>query len=472
MKRSKFTAVILCLALVFSCTGQCFGASFFYGETPLKYRISGLQELIEEIRENYKDETDLDTMFNGIFKGLFDSLGDRWSKYVTPMEDGLNLVTTDLDEEYQGIGVVIRKTGGGLLITSTVLGSPAYNAGIKTGDYLLKVGNIDVTQMESSEVADMIRGTEGSTVTITVDRDGINKVFTVRRTTISTKTVSYKMLEGNKGYIKIDSFDSHTFESFKAAYEDLIEQGMTGLVLDVRDNGGGLLGAAVDVADYLIHSEGIISSFVRQGKTIQVVKSTADSNAQVPVVLLINNESASATELLAAALKGRGAATLVGTATYGKGVAQTVISTVQDSYFKLSIYYFLTPDGEQIDGKGVTPNITVYNNAGMSEEERASIMKGLAPITESIKYHAGETGLNVYGVQQRLGYMGYDIDCTGVMDEKTVEVLKIVQGEAGACPYGGLDFCTLGIVQRMFDAFIGPKTEDLQLAKALSVLSR
>lgn len=472
MRARKLTAGLLSLAIAASSAVPCFGASFFYGETPLKYRIGGLQELIEEIRENYKDETDLDTMFNGIYKGLFDSLGDRWSKYVTPMEDGLNLVTTDLEEEYEGIGVVMRKTGGGLLITSTVLGSPAYHAGIRTGDYILKVGNVDVTQMESTQVADLIRGSGNTSVTLTVDRDGVNKVFTVNRTTISTKTVSSKMMEDNTGYIKIDSFDSKTFESFKTAYEDLIAKGMDSLVLDVRDNGGGLLGSAVQVADYLIHKEGLISTFVRQGKTVQTVYSEADSNAQVPVALLINGESASATELLAAALKERGAATLIGTATYGKGVAQTVVSTVQGSYYKLSVYYFLTPDGNNIDGVGVAPNISVYNPQGLSAEELAKLKDGLAPITETTKYYAGGSGLNVYGVQQRLAYMGYDVDRTGVMDEKTVEALKLVQAQAGASPYGGLDYCTLGIIEDMFDAYCNPKAEDLQLEKAKEFLNQ
>ena len=446
--------------------------TFFYGETPIELRMNALQEMIEEVRENYKDDTEMDEIFLGIYKGLFSGLGDPWTEFVTPEEPapGTNYVTTDVDEVYEGIGIVIRRADSGLRISSVVSGSPAFQAGIRSGDYILKVGPQDVTEMTSEEAAQLIRGASGSTVTLTVDRDGDVKVFEVTRQVIRTDTVAAEMLEDGIGYIRISSFAAGTADAFAEEYDKLAAQGAKGVVLDLRGNGGGSVEQAVSVADHLIHRNGIISIFKRQGEVIETVHSTADDYAQLPVVCLVDRKTASASELLTAALQDHKAATIAGEATYGKGVAQFVGSGGKGNYFKLSVYYFLSPKGNDIDGVGIQPDVAIYNQSERSEEEIAQIRAGMAPMNEEKKYYAGQNGLNVYGAQQRLKAMGYDVEPTSVMDAKTVAALKLVQAEAGACPYGGLDYCTLGIIKDKFDAWCSPASEDAALAKAVELL--
>ena len=447
--------------------------TFFYGETPIDLRMSALQEMIEEVRENYKDETEMDDIFLGIYQGLFSGLGDPWSEFVIPEEaaPGTNFVTTDVEEAYEGIGIVIRKTDSGLRISSVVSGSPAFQCGVRSGDYILKVGPQDVTEMSAEDVAQLIRGGSGSTVTLTVDRDGDVKVFEIVRQVIRTDTVSGKMTDSGVGYIRISSFAGGTADAFAETYDGLAAQGAKGIVLDLRGNGGGSIEQAVSVADHLIHEDGIISIFERQGEVIETVHSTKDSYAQLPVVCLVDGDTASASELLTAALKDRKAATVAGETTYGKGVAQFVGSAGQGNYYRLSVYYFLSPNGNAIDGAGIQPDVTVYGRGGRSDEEIAAMRSSMAPMNEEKKYYAGQSGLNVYGAQQRLAAMGYDVEATGVMDAKTVEVLKLVQAEAGACPYGGLDYCTLGIIRDKFDAWCGAESEDAALAKAIELLN-
>ena len=446
--------------------------TFFYGDTPIDLRMDALQEMIEEVRENYKDETDLDDIFVGIYKGLFSALDDPWSAYVTPSsgEAGTNYVISDVEEAYEGVGIVLRRTNSGLRIVSVVSGSPAHLAGIRSGDYILKVGAQDVSRSTAEEAAALIRGTPGSTVSLTVDRQGDTRVFDVVRQVIRTDTVSGELREDGIAYLRISSFAAGTGDLFAEEYDRLASEGARGLVLDLRGNGGGSVEAAIAVADHLIHQEGILSLFERQGEVIETVHSAADDFADLPVVCLTDRRTASASELLTAALKDRGAATIVGEQTYGKGVAQFVGSGGKGNYFTLSVYYFLSPDGHPIDGVGILPDVTVYSESGLAEEELARIRASVAPINEAKKYYAGESGLNVYGVQQRLAQMGYDVETTGVMDAKTIAALKQIQAEAGVCPYGALDFCTLGIVKDLFDAWCSPKTEDAALAKAIELL--
>ncbi|MBQ2083622.1 MAG: PDZ domain-containing protein, partial [Firmicutes bacterium] len=272
----KAAAVLAAAGIVLTGAVPVSAMTFFYGETPIDLRMDALQEIIEEVRENYKDETKLDDIFIGIYQGLFSSLGDPWSAYVTvdKTDDGTNFVTNDVDEVYEGIGIVIRKTNSGIRISSVVSGSPAQLAGIRSGDYILKVGAQDVTQMTSEEVSLLIRGSSGSTVSLTVDRQGDTRVFEVVRQVIRTDTVSSKMLDETTGYVQVTSFAAGTADRFAAEYDALAAQGAKAIVLDLRGNGGGSVGEAVAVADHLIHKDGVISIFKRQGEVIETVRST------------------------------------------------------------------------------------------------------------------------------------------------------------------------------------------------------
>ena len=448
-----------------------YGATFYYGQTPLKYRVDALEELVLEIQGMYKDEVSLDTLFSGVYQGLFESLDDPWSVYY-PSQETANQIIKSIEGEYGGVGITMTMDEEKVLVTATVVDSPAYKAGIKSGDFIVKVDTTDVGGMSIEDVALLIRGESGTNVTLTVDRNGTQMLFTMNRQIIKTTSVSNKMMDNNIGYIKISSFDSNTGEEFKVAHLTLLNQGMNGMIIDIRDNSGGLMSSALDIADQLIPTDGYIAYYERQGEIIETVKSTIDSTKVVPTVILINGNTASASECLVGALKDRGIATIIGENTYGKGVAQIISSAGDNAALKLSVFYFLTPNKSRIDHNGIAPNIVVNSNGNLTKEELANINKTLAPMTESVKYFAGNVGLNVYAAQQRLQYLGYALDLTAIMDDKTVIAIKEFQQKQLLCPYGGLDFTTIKALANAFDAYINPSAEDLQLAKAVEVITR
>ncbi|NCB42583.1 MAG: PDZ domain-containing protein [Clostridia bacterium] len=446
-------------------------ATFYRGETPLKYRVDALSELVLEVQEMYKDEVSLDTLFNGIYHGLFESLNDPWSVFYASSETANQLIKS-IEGEYGGIGITMRMASERVMITAIVVDSPAYHAGIKSGDYIVKVDNVETKGMLIDDVALLVRGEAGTSVTLTVEREGVQRLFKMNRQVIKTVSVSSKMMEGQNGvgYIKISSFDSNTDEEFLAARLALLSQGMNSMIIDLRDNGGGLMNSALDVADQLIPTAGYITHYERQGSIIESIKSTPNSTKNVPIVVLINEHTASASECLVGALKERGIATVIGETTYGKGVAQIVSDAGNGSALKLSTFYFLTPNKARIDGNGITPNIVVNSSGHLTQDEIQEIEKVLAPMTESVKYYAGGVGLNVYAAQQRLQYLDYDLELTAIMDEQTVLALKKFQADHLLYPYGGLDFTTTKALVAAFNAYINPTSQDLQLEKAIELL--
>ena len=357
----KLAALAAAAGIVIGTAAPVRAMTFFYGETPIDLRMDALQEMIEEVRENYKDETAMDDIFLGIYKGLFSSLGDPWTEFVTPVEapPGTNFITNDVDEVYEGIGIVIRKTDSGLRISSVVSGSPAFQAGIHSGDYILKVGPVDVTEMTSEEAAQLIRGTSGSSVTLTVDRDGDVKVFEVVRQVIRTDTVAAEMLDDGIGYIRISSFSAGTADCFAEEYDKLAAQGAKGIVLDLRDNPGGWVNSAVSVADLFLDKELLVYAEYRDGSRDE--NWTTPGKTDLPLVILINENSASSSEILAGGLQNLGRATLVGVTSYGKGIIQYVLpvdDTNKDG-FQFTVAQYYLNDGTAVHKIGINPDVTV-----------------------------------------------------------------------------------------------------------------
>lgn len=437
----------------------------------IKSKVYDLQTLLLEIQDSYKDEINVDKIFDGIYKGLFDALEDPWSVYY-PSSDTANSLIQSIEGEYSGVGITMAAENGRVVVTAVVKSSPAELAGVQAGDFIVKIDGVDIEGMAIDDVALRIRGEAGTSVVLTVEKAGVLKTFTMVRKNIKSESVSYKMLENQIGYILISGFDSNTDEEFFAARLTLLSQNMKGLVIDLRNNGGGLMHSALSVADQLIPTAGNLAHYEKQGKIIETITSSGSNTKVVPIVVLTNANTASASECLVGALKDRGVATVVGETTYGKGVAQIVSEAPGNTAIKLSVFYFLTPNKTRIDGVGVTPDIVVHMSGGLSDEELAKLNTTLVPMTENIKYYAGGIGLNVYAAQQRLKQLKYDVDLTAMMDPKMVAAVKKFQAENKLSPYGGLDFTTIKAVGSVFNAYINPTLEDLQLKKALEILKK
>ncbi len=470
--KKRWTALLIATALFFGAAAPVSAAGFFYGDTPIEYRMGGLQEFILEVQEAYKDEVSLDTLFNGIYEGLLDSLGDPWSYYFS-YDDGREYYA-QVDEAYAGVGLTCRAfSDGELLVVALIEGGPADKAGIKSGDLITKINNVPTAGLDPQEAVNMLRGEAGSVVTLTIVRDEETLIVPLTRSDIvNRESVTGSMLSDSIGYLRIDAFDPGTAEQFGAALTRLRDSGARAMVLDLRGCPGGYVEEAVKIADLLIGQGGVpITSYVRKGEVLETKTSTRSAAYHLPTVCLVDRETASASELLTAALQENRIAYIIGEKTYGKGVAQIVEDTVQNHGYRLSVYYFRTPSGADIDGVGVIPDRTVKNSGNLSAEEREAINSVLAPMTEEKKYRAGETGLNVYAAQQRLRALGFDLPLTAVMDRATVEAVEEIQRQTGGYPYACLDYTTMESLERLFQEYVNGSGEDAQLAEATAYLN-
>ncbi|MBQ6949083.1 MAG: S41 family peptidase, partial [Firmicutes bacterium] len=412
-------------------------------------------------------------LVNGAYQGIFEAREDPYSEYFETREEG-DAFIDQANGEFDGIGITMENDGyGRCRVVAPVAGSPAEEAGLKSGDIVVSVDGVALEGKSLDDWGNRIRGKAGTHVTLVVNRNGVLLKFTVIRETIRTEAVTWKMLKDNIAYIQISQFDGDTDKEFLLKRAGAIHAGAEALIIDVRNNPGGRVDVACNIANMIIPGEDkTIMKMVRQGEELGSMLTAGAGMANLPVVLLVNEGSASASEILAGALQDNDAATLVGTTTYGKGIAQIVGDLDNGTTMKLSTYYFTTPDGHTINGVGITPDEYVINGAGLSEEEVALEYAKLAPMTELVKYYKGQMGLNVYAAQQRLNLLGYNVPVNATMDEKTVAAVKTFQGDTGMFPYGGLDYSTMAMLEKMVAELLTGGSEDKQLAKAVELLRK
>ncbi|MBQ8633950.1 MAG: S41 family peptidase [Lachnospiraceae bacterium] len=324
------------------------------------YFVSKMELLMQLIDQYYMYDISVDDMRTGAYKGLLEGLGDPYTCFYTKEEfDALMESTTGT---YYGIGAVVQQNLKTMYITivKPYVDGPAYNAGMLPGDIIYMVDDVDVTGMDINNVVAMMKGPEGTQVKVTVVREGEADPVDlfITRAKIEIETIEYEMLENNIGYILISGFEEPTPKQFKEAIDDLQKQGMKGLVLDLRDNGGGLLDAVVEMLDYILPKGMIVYTEDKYGNR-EEYKGTDKDVLDLPMTVLINGNSASAAEIFAAAMQDYKAATLIGTTSFGKGIVQTILPLTDGTAVKITISRYFTPNGVCIHGEGVTPDIEV-----------------------------------------------------------------------------------------------------------------
>lgn len=435
-------------------------------------RLVVMQEYLQFIEEYFKDDVDYELMMNAAMQGATEALGDPYSEFYISTKESDSFQEA-VSGEYAGVGISVTMLNDGRKQVVTVNQTgPAKKAGIEEGDIIIKVDGTDVLNLTLEQTTELLKGEAGTKVNVTVSRDGVQKEMEVTRESISSECVSYKMLDDKIGYILLSSFDMDADKEYRFARIALVNSGAESLIIDVRNNGGGYIDKAIEIANDMIE-KGDIAHFVQQGEIIETEKATGTASEKLPTVMLVNENSASATELLAGALQDNNAAKLVGTTTFGKGVAQNIITLSSGDTAKLSIFYFITPNKHEINHVGITPDYIVKNGTEGSLDAQNKY-NTFAPMSEASKPTQGDTGLNVYGAQQRLEMLGYyKGSITGTMDEATVEALKKFQKNMGLYPYGALDNTTkTSLEQEAYSAAYGygDAKEDLQLAKAIELL--
>ena len=441
-------------------------------EAYLDERLEILKAYIQTLEEEYKDEVDYETLLDGAYAGVVDILGDPYSVYYASQSEGEDFVS-DVLGTFSGVGLSLEEYDGGIRVVAAFPEAPAGRAGIATGDVVKSVNGVSMRGKPVSEAVLLIRGAAGTRVSIVFERAGREFSHTLVRERIHLASVGGELLDGNIGYVRILSFDDDSDAEFHRIKGELIEAGATSLILDVRNNPGGLVETVVNVAEQLM-PEGPITYFRHKGKLISVQKASGKNYTDIPIVMLINGGSASASEILAGALKDSGVATLVGTPTYGKGVGQTIFSIADGASVKLSTFYFETPDKHPVHEVGINPDY--YIPMPLPAEAAAELSEryaSFAPMSEKKKPGLGDTGLNVFGAQQRLALLGYAVTVTGTMDAATEEAVKRFQGAVGLHPYGVLDYGTMARIDEECAAYAAgsdASVEDPQLAKAIELL--
>lgn len=331
-------------------------------------------EVISALSKYFYDDLNNAEMAEGMYRGLVDSLGDAYTTYYT-VEEYRDYMTS-ASGVYYGIGAVLSQdlNTGIITIIRVYKGSPAEEAGLKAGDIFISAAGIEAEGLEVAEFVSYVKGDEGTTVDIVVDRKGEELSFTVERRKVEVPTVESQMLDENIGYLQILEFDEITTEQFETQLEDLRSQGMESLIIDLRDNPGGRLDVVADILDAILPAGMIVYTEDKYGNRSEY-KSTGAEELGVPLVVLVNENSASASEIFAGAIKDYEYGTLLGTTTFGKGIVQVMLPLSDGSAVKITTAKYFTPNGNYIHGVGIEPDVELEYEYLGSEDEDYDIMK-------------------------------------------------------------------------------------------------
>ena len=337
-----------------------------------------LSVIRNKIDEEYIGQIDEDDLLEGAIKGYVSGLNDVYTEYFTA--DEMASFTEDIEGEFVGIGVYMTKDveNNQILVYGTIPDSPAEGAGLKTGDIIVSVDDEECNGDDYDTIPNKIKGIEGTKVKIGILRGGEELSFEITRKTVEVKHVTSQILEENIGYIYISSFEGDVSAQFENAYNNLKNQGITSLIIDIRNNGGGIVDESLDIAELMTDKgQTLLIESDKNGKE-EVIKAQKDKTITMPIVLLINEYSASASEILAGILKENVEnCTLIGNTTYGKGVIQTLYPLTDGSGIKITTNEYFTPNHNEINKIGIEPDIKVddYLFLGTIDKENDTQLK-------------------------------------------------------------------------------------------------
>ncbi|MBE5933683.1 MAG: S41 family peptidase [Lachnospiraceae bacterium] len=340
------------------------GESAKEGNSSFSMYDDEVEEKVDEIND-YIDayfyfETDEEAQEEAIYDGIMAGLDDPYSVYYT-QEEFADLMEEN-SGEYVGVGAVVTQgTDKAVTIVRPIPGSPAEEVGLMAEDIVVQVGDVEITNQDLSTVVDMIRGEEGTQVYIKVYRPSENDYveFEVTRRVVENVTVYAEMLDDNIGYIQVQQFYENTDEEFIDAIKGMQSKNVKGIIVDLRDNPGGLLDSVVNMCDFIMDEGPILTTKDKHGNVIQKYDSSAKESLDIPMVVLVNGNSASASEIFAGAMKDTGKAELVGTTTFGKGIVQSVLPLSDGTAIKLTVAKYFTPAGTDIHEAGVEPDYVI-----------------------------------------------------------------------------------------------------------------
>ena len=350
---------------------------------PSQLNFSSVQAVYDQLRQKFDGKLDASKLVEGAKKGLVEAAGDPYTVYFTDSE--AKQFFGDLEGKFSGIGAELDKRDGQLVIVATIDGSPARKAGLLASDAIVRVNDEDTSSWSIEKAVSKIRGEKGTTVKLGIVRDNKLQEFSIVRDQIVTPSVTHSIGDDNIGYLRISRFaEGDTSRLAAEAAEEFKDKGVKGVVLDLRGNGGGYLTAAQDIAGLWLRNKVVVQER-RDGIVQETLKSGNNPVLEgVPTVVLVDGGSASASEIVAGALRDNGAAKLVGTKTFGKGSVQDIVSLGSGGQLKVTIAKWYTPAGKNIDKEGIQPDTKVEtsdddlkNNRDPQKDEAVKLVKNL-----------------------------------------------------------------------------------------------
>ena len=418
-----------------------------------------LYDAYDQMKESYFDDVDDQAVINGAINGMVDALDDPYSDYLDEKEAAQ--LNESISSSFEGIGAEIQESNGYISIVSPIKNSPAEKAGLLPNDLVLSVDGESIQGMSSSEAVLLIRGEKGSTVTLSIRRGEKSDPFDVKlvRDVIPINTVYAEMLEDKIAHINITSFSENTYEELLEALNEMTDEGMEGVLIDVRQNPGGILSGAIDISDLFVPDGNVLFQTEEKGKAPEAYPSSDGQKVTVPVALIVDDGSASASEILAGALKEAAGIPIVGIKTFGKGTVQTPTQLEDGSNLKLTTAKWLTPEGNWIHKKGIEPDFNVPYPPYAS----------LPYLDSSEKMEEGVVSPAVQTAEEMLEAVGYDPgEVDGLYDESTMQAVKSLQTDLEQEQTGILTGdTTVGLMQKLRDKM---KKDDPQLLKAKEVV--
>lgn len=318
----------------------------------------------------YFEEVDDEKAKDSIYKAYLSSYDDKYTVYYTA--DEYKKLTETTNGTFSGIGAVCQiSSEGGILLVDVYESGAGYKAGLRSGDRIIQVDGTDVTDMDLSSAVALVKGEKGTQVGLKIVRDGATSDYTVVRDEIEVQTVNYAITEDNIGYISVSQFENVTAKQFKAAIEDLKSEGAKGIIIDIRNNPGGLLTTVISMLKDILPNGLIVYTEDKDGNRKEY-SDNDNEELDMPLAVLVNGNSASASEIFAGAIQDYGKGVIVGTQTFGKGIVQTVKPLTDGSAIKFTIAKYFTPKGQDIHGKGVTPDVVVEYDKDADEDIQIS----------------------------------------------------------------------------------------------------
>jgi len=462
MKRKVYVSrVAVLIVLMFTFVTNPFTCiQALAAEEKVPDEIYFLLQMENFLRINYIGEIDELELLRGAIKGMVESLSDPYSEYFSPND--FKDYSESVSGTYEGIGAIITLRNKYITVVSVFAGSPAEKAGIKAGDILIEIDGNDISGLSTAEVTKRLQGEKGTKVTIVAIRNGETLKFEVERDIIKISPIESTVLGKGIGYIKINQFNVNTVENLDKTLDVFKKSGVLGIVLDLRNNPGGYVDQAIEVAKRFVPKGPIVNIVFKDGKT-QSIKSDSEPSP-FSLVVLVNGGTASAAEILAGAIKDRKVGYLVGETTFGKGMVQTTLSLGALGGIKLTTAYYTTPNGTNINNTGIVPDVVV-------ETDKSNPFKDFVTLSgdKTLKY--GNIGLEVLGLQQRLKFLNlFNAEPDGVFGPRTLQAVKTLQKQAGLPETGVVDS---DFYMALNDALVQKlvSREDIQLRKAIDILN-